>query len=331
MMDMDRIREEMDRQRDEMDRTFGHRPRGQEHRAWIEHDWLRGLVHGSREWKTAMSYLGLDQLPVDDPALPAPLRTLLVGPSIGVVNRVVPVAVTAGALAGVWLVYAVVGDLTALVGALPGMAVGVALSIPLSALLGEDEDARREAMLRERVAAELDALEAAPFLRQIGSLLVENLPVHAQLGTWTRELHEAREEAGRRASRMEELETEMKAARARLGEAGRDATLEALAGARRSEAALIERIDRLLPRLQARHAELEARVGALRDRAKLARLRGEAQELVGDGPSDTPLQIGAALEIGVELQELRAEMEAIRAEVREEERRLKAAGEVARV
>ncbi|HMV66200.1 MAG TPA: hypothetical protein PKA64_05075, partial [Myxococcota bacterium] len=86
---------------DDMARAMGHRPDDQQHRAWIEHDWLRGVEPGSGDWDRALRYLGLAELPLDDPAVPEALRGLL-APPVGdsTEGRAAAVGVGVGALAG---------------------------------------------------------------------------------------------------------------------------------------------------------------------------------------------------------------------------------------
>lgn len=244
--------------RDDMARSFGERAPGQEHRAWVEHDTLRGLDPSARDWRNALSYCGLAELDVDDPALPAQLRRLL--------RPKTP-----------WY-----GDL-----------VPEVFAIRREHRTGQPAPWTLQAAIAEA----LDGLEAQPFVVCIGGLLVENVPSHPRLRLWRRDLAERLKAAEDRRDQAESLLKQIRKAARKLGETARDGAAEAAERTRAAEQRQITRIRKLDDKLAARLTELDARLDEVRSRARLEHLRDEARALAGSPADDAPERIAAELEV----------------------------------
>jgi hypothetical protein len=276
--------------RDRMARAFGERAPGQEHRAWIEHGTLRDLDPESRDWRGSLEYLGLADLPVDDAAMPVALRRLLQ----------------------------------------PKPPMSLRALIPGSAARHEKREGRPAPWtLRGAVFEALDALEAQPFVVEIGGVLVENVPTHSRLKSWRRELAEGRSAAERRRDKAESLVKQIRKAAKKLGETSRDGAAEAAERTRAAQHRQVKRINTLDRKLELRLHQLDARLEEVRSRARLEHLRDEARALAGAPQDDTPEVIAAELEL--DLGELVGEVMELRRDLDEEAARYRALSEIASV
>jgi hypothetical protein len=175
----------------------------------------------------------------------------------------------------------------------------------------------------------LHRLREAPFVLTIGGKLVENVPTVSWLTARQAELAEADDRCERRIDEIEKLVARMKDLSDRLGQGGADPQREALQKLERDERALLKRVRALRETVKARLTDLSASLDKVRAAAELAVLRERSAQILGQEGVDAAAKVGADLEI--EFADLRRDVDALRADLADEEARWKAVAEVAGV
>ncbi len=323
----------MKEMREAMARSLGRPPEGQEHRAWVDHESLRGVEPGGYEWKKNLGYTGLDSVDVADPEVPATLRALLLSagpaPLGSFLPLVVPIVAVWSGLGLTWVLgFLAAGPLLAsLIGTLVGVSIVVS-ALEDEILVGWERVAGAPApwSARSRVLRALDALEETPFVIQVDGRLLENVPVLSRLHAWELEVEESLSAAEGRLVEVLRLRERIEDLRQHLDEPGADGHSSALRELVSREETLRDRSRGLLERIRDRQQTLGDTLEEVRARAELESLRDRTRELAGEAADDTQSRVAADIELDVG--DLSAEVEAIRRDVADESLRLAALGEL---
>ncbi|TVQ90733.1 MAG: hypothetical protein EA397_11680 [Deltaproteobacteria bacterium] len=320
-------------------RSFGTRPERQEHRAWVDHPALLQHRFDDAELVKTFEYSGLQDLPKNDPTLPRELRALLRAPSRGWRYHV-------GLAAGFFLsLYFSAFTLVWIVGGITSpsdlMAASIVIFLPsstVSMVAAANFGGAIERGIWHRFRLEipgtrsrairraLDALHARPFVVRIGDVLVENLPSLSQLQAWEAELQKEMHDAKRRADELNRLIERMVEVSRDLGESTESRHTLNLKEAWAAEVQLQRRTKGLIDDIRERSSRIHKELAELRKRTELAALRAKADATLGRPREQAGLSI--ATELDLDLGELSAEVEQLRAELHEERLRARALTEV---
>ena len=310
--------------------AFGHRPEGDEHRAWVDHALLAATEPQSSDWERALSFLGLADLSGE--ALPDGIRQLQRVPTDATVTPILAATVALAYVValGVFLGFGFVLTTALSSAILPGLVAGIVIST----LFGEHVQAGWARVFgrpmsgtpEARKIRALAALRATPFVVVVEGRLIENLPTLSRFEGWLRDLESERSDARDRISDLETLRDRMHEVRGDLGERGSDAHIEAIRDTLRRERTLIERVDAVLSRVEARAAEIHAELEELRRRVELEALRSRTRDLTGAEGDLAPLRIAAELELDVH--DLGTEVASLKHDLHEERLQARAVTEV---
>lgn len=329
----------MDYLEHQLARALGRRPAGDEFRAWVDHEGLSTRLRDGRALERHLSYCGLTDLSADDPALPPELRELLDARSEGWAFYV-----------GLWAIFfftlytsvlttaGILGFIEDTAGLFSTLFVvfipSVVISGSITPHFGEWIERRHRDWfgvepLGSRARAmetALAALRARPFVVRVGDILVENLPSLSQLVAWEVELTSEIDQAQSRAYDLHRILERIIEVSRELGESSETSHTQALRGAYAAELALQERSEEVLTHIRARAERMQAELAELRRRTELDALRAQADASLGHQHSRAEVAISTQLDL--DLGELGAEVDRLRADLQDERLRARALTEV---